>query len=201
MLMETFKKQMIWYMLAIIIVLAIALNYETEMAKKYKKSANTLENTISDLNQKIKLSDIKINDSVIVKQAEVKSLAITKKNAEALHGDILKASDTKAKDVQTLTKIETITAGTDTVVCLVDSFGGLKAHWIDPYINIQVDIDSTRKAIVDYSVKDSLTIINYQKKHSLLFGLIKWKSYEGCKVITHNPKATPVTAVSYSLIK
>ncbi len=199
--MNTLKKQIIWYMFAVIIVLIIALHYETKKAKQYKNNANTLENTISNLNQKAKVTDIKINDSITVKQADVKCLGITKKNMEALHGDVFKASATKVKDIQTLTKIETITAGTDTVVCLVDSFGGLKAHWVDQYINIQVDIDSTRKAIVDYSVKDSLTIINYQKKHSLLFGLIKWKSYEGCKVITHNPKAIPVTAVSFSLIK
>lgn len=198
--MENFKKQLVLYMFIIIIALACALEYETKMAKKYKDSANTLENTISNLNQKAKISEIKINDSVVVKQAEVKSNEITKKNVQSLYGDVLKASDTKPKDVQTLVNASTLTTGTDTVICFVDSFGGLKAHWIDPYINILVDIDSARKAVVDYSVKDSLTIINYQKKHSILFGLIKWKSYEGCKVITHNPKATPIAVISNSII-
>ncbi len=199
--METIKKQLIWYLIMIVFVLAGLLNYESKKAKTYKTNAHTLENTISNLNQQLKTSTIRLNDSLLLKQAEVRSLEITNKNLKALYDELLKASNTKAKDVQTLVNIGTITTGKDTVVCLVDSFGGIKANWIDQYINIKVDIDQERKAAIDYAIKDSLTIISYQKKHSLLFGLIKWKSYEGCKVITHNPKATPVTAVSYSIIK
>lgn len=199
--METLKKQLVWYLITIIIVLACLLNYESKKVKTYKTNANTLENTISSLNQQIKISTIRLNDSLTLKQAEIKSLEVTKRNLQALYGELLKASDTKIKDAQTLVNVGTVTAGKDTIVCLVDSFGGIKAAWQDKYVNIQVDIDSARKAAIDYSIRDSLTIINYEKKHSLLFGLIKWKSYEGCKVITHNPKATPVTAVSYSIIK
>ncbi len=199
--MGTIKKQLIWYLIVIVFVLVGLLNYESKKAKTYKINAHTLENTISNLNQQIKTSTIRLNDSLLLKQAEVRNLEITNKNLKALYDELLKASNTKAKDVQTLVNIGTITTGKDTVVCLVDSFGGIKANWIDQYINIKVDIDQERKAAIDYAIKDSLTIISYQKKHSLLFGLIKWKSYEGCKVITHNPKATPVTAVSYSIIK
>lgn len=136
-----------------------------------------------------------------VKQAEVEKLQVTNQNLQSLYGDLLKSTKTKPKDVKELTNIGTITSGTDTVICEVDSFSGLKAHWKDDYINIRVNIDSTRKAMIDYAIKDSLTIISYQKKHSILFGLIKWKSYEGCKVITHNPKSTPVTVVSYTNVK
>lgn len=199
--METFKKQLIWYLIVIVVILACLLSYESKQARNYKANANTLENTISSLNQQIKTSTIKLNDSLSLKQAEIKSLEITKRNLQALYGELLKASDTKAKDAQTLVNVGTITAGKDTVVCLVDTFGGIRAVWQDKYVNIQVNIDSARKAAIDYSIRDSLTIISYEKKHSLLFGLIKWKSYEGCKVITHNPKATPATAVSYSVIK
>lgn len=199
--METLKKQLVWYLIAIIIVLVCLLNYESKKVKTYKTNANTLENTISSLNQQIKISTIRLNDSLTLKQAEIKSLEVTKRNLQALYGELLNASNTKAKDAQTLVNVGTIITGKDTIVCLVDSFGGIKAAWQDKYVNIQVDIDSARKAAIDYSIRDSLTIINYEKKHSLLFGLIKWKSYEGCKVITYNPKATPVTAVSYSIIK
>lgn len=199
--MGTFKKQMVWYLLVIVVVLICLLHHEAKKALAYKSNASTLESAISNLNQQIKTTTIKLNDSIALKQAEVENLEVTNKNLQALYGNLLKASNTKAKDIQTLVNVGTVTTGQDTVVCLVDSFGGLKANWVDQFINIKVNIDSARVAAIDYSVKDSLTIINYEKKHSLLFGLIKWKSYEGCKVITHNPKATPVTAVSYSVIK
>lgn len=198
--MKSLKENAILCLLAIVLVLAYMVHAEYNKSQQYQKQSDALENSISALNQKVKMSEIKLNDSITAKQAEVTSLEITNKNLQSLYGELLKASNTKAKDVQTLVTTQTITKGSDTVVCLVDSFGGLRAHWIDPYINIQVDIDSARKAAIDYSIKDSLTIINYQKKHSILFGLIKWKSYEGCKVITHNPKATPVTVVSNSVI-
>lgn len=199
--METFKKQLVWYLFAIIAALICLLSYESKKARNYKANAKTLENTISSLNQQIKVSTIKLNDTLLLKQAEVRNLEITNKNLQSLYDELLKASSTKAKDIQTMANVGTITTGKDTVLCLVDTFGGIKAHWVDQYINIKVDIDSARMAAIDYSIKDSLTIINYTKKHSLLFGLIKWKSYEGCKVVTHNPKAIPVTAVSYSIIK
>lgn len=199
--MGTFKKQMVWYLLAIVVVLVCLLHHETKKALTYKSNASTLESTISNLNQQIKTTTIKLSDSIALKQAEVENLEVTNKNLQTFYGNLLKASNTKVKDIQTLVNVGAVTAGQDTVVCLVDSFGGLKANWIDQFINIKVSIDSARVAAIDYSIKDSLTVINYEKKHSLLFGLIKWKSYEGCKVITHNPKATPVTAVSYSVIK
>lgn len=199
--METIKKHLTLYLITIAIVLAALLNYESHRARTYKMSANTLEKTLSNLNQEVKISTIKMNESLSLKQAEVENLEITNKNLQTLYDELLKASNTKAKDVKTLVNIGTITTGKDTVLCLVDSFGGLRANWVDQYINIKVDIDSARKAAIDYSIKDSLSVINYEKKHSILFGLIKWKSYEGCKVITHNPKSTPVTAVSYSIIK
>lgn len=199
--METFKKQLVWYLVVIVVTLACLLSYESKRVKTYKTKSRTLENTISSLNQQIKTSTIKLNDTLLLKQAEVRSLEITNKNLQSLYDELLRASSTKAKDVQTMINVGTMTTGKDTVLCLVDTFGGIKAHWVDQYINIKVDIDSARMAAIDYSIKDSLTIINYTKKHSLLFGLIKWKSYEGCKVVTHNPKATPVTAVSYSIIK
>lgn len=198
--MENLKKNIVWYLCAIVIVLAYIVHHEYNKGVQYQKQSDTLENTISALNQKVKVFEIKLADSITAKQAEVVSLEMTNKNLQSLYGQLLQASQTKSKDIQTLVVTKTITSGIDTVLCLVDSFGGLKAHWADPYINIQVDIDSAKRAAIDYSIKDSLTIINYQKKHSILFGLIKWKSYEGCKVITHNPKATPVTVVSNSVI-
>lgn len=195
------KNGMSWFLIAIIVILSCLNNCQNKQAKEAKKLSDIMENTLSLINQKAEVTTIQLRDSLAVKQAEVKKLQVTNQNLQSLYGDLLKSTKTKPKDVKELTNIGTITSGTDTVICEVDSFSGLKAHWKDDYINIRVNIDSTRKAMIDYVIKDSLTIISYQKKHSILFGLIKWKSYEGCKVITHNPKSTPVTVVSYINVK
>lgn len=195
------KNWVSWLLIAIIITLSCMNNCQNKRAKEAKKLSDIMENTLSLINQKAEVTTIQLRDSLAVKQAEVEKLQVTNQNLQSLYGDLLKSTKTKPKDVKELTNISTMTSGTDTVVCEVDSFRGLKAHWKDDYINIRVDIDSTRKAVIDYNIKDSLTVISYQKKHSILFGLIKWKSYEGCKVITHNPKSTPITVVSYTNVK
>lgn len=190
-----------WLLMGIVIMLSCLNNCQNKRAKEAKKLSEIMENILSLANQKAKVTTIQLQDSLRVKQAEVEKLQVTNKNLQSLYGDLLKSTKTKPKDVKELINIGTLTSGKDTVVCMVDSFGGLKAHWQDNYINIKVDIDSARKAVIDYAIKDSLTVISYQKKHSILFGLIKWKSYEGCKVITHNPKSTPVTVISYTNIQ
>lgn len=190
-----------WILAAIAIVLSCLMNCQNKQYKESKRLSKIMENSLSLINQKAELKNIQLNDSLRVKQAEVQSLQVTNKNLESLYGDLLKATKTKPKDIKGITEVSSITSGRDTTICLVDSFGGLKANWNDKYINIRVDIDSARKAIIDYYVRDSLTIISYQKRHSILFSLIKWNSYEGCKVITHNPKATPVTVVQYNNVK
>ena len=190
-----------WLMAAIIIILSCMMNCQNNRAKEAKKLSDIMENSLSLINQKAKVTVLQLEDSLKVKQAEVENLKVTNRNLSCLYGDLLKASKTKPKDVKSIVSVGSMTMGRDTVKCLVDSFSGLMAHWQDRYINIKVNIDTMRNAVIDYAVRDSLTIISYQKKHSLLFGLIKWKSYEGCKVISHNPKSTPVSVISYENVK
>lgn len=195
------KNWVSWVLIAVIITLSCLNNCQNKRAKEAKKLSDTMENSLSLINQKAEVTTIQLRDSLAVKQAEVEKLQVTNQNLQSLYGDLLKSTKTKSKDIKELTNISTATSGVDTVICEVDSFSGLKAHWVDNYINIRVDIDSARRAVIDYNIKDSLTVISYQKKHSILFGLIKWNSYEGCKVITHNPKSTPITVVSYTNVK
>lgn len=195
------KNRIAWAMAALIIALSCMVNSQYKRTREAERFSETLENTVSSINQKAKITTIRLQDSLEATQAEVVSLQVTNRNLQSLYGDLLKSTKTKPKDVKSLSVISTVIAGRDTVICQVDSFGGLRAHWQDQYANILVDIDSARKAMVDYTIKDSLTVIAFQKRHSILFGLIKWKSYEGCKVITHNPKAKPSTVVVYENIK
>lgn len=199
--MKTFWK--IFPFMTVIIMVVMGLVVECFHSKKSGGSGHykVTEVTVSSDDNKTDVETIRLRNSLEMKMAEVRTLETTNKSLKAMYGDLLKASNVKAGEVKYITKVETVTAGRDTTVCFVDSFGGLNAHWKDNYANIDVKIDSARNAMIDYSVRDSITIISYMKKHSILFGLIKWKSHEGCKVITHNPKATPTVVVSYENIK
>lgn len=193
------KNFITWIMAAIIIILSCMMNCQNKRAEEAKKNYKEFENSLSLINQKPDVRVIKLTDTV--KVADVKTVRVTDNTYKSLYENLLKQINTKPKDVSSITEVGSATIGHDTTICLVDSFGGLKMNWKDNFIDIGVDIDSSRNAFIDYSIRDSLTIVSYQKKHSLLFGLIKWNSFEGCKVITHNPKSTPVTVVSYSNIK
>lgn len=167
----------------------VCLNLHRQ-AEEYHYQADTLETTVNDLNQEIKRTTIKLNDSVEVYQAEVKNLRVTQKNLKAKYDKLLKKSKLKPKDVGSVAEIANIIHSVDTVYAQVDSFGGLQASLKDPFVNIDVDVFPDRKTIIDYEVRDSLTVINVQKKHSWLFGLIKWTEHKSTRVISNNPKSS-----------
>lgn len=194
------KNNIMLFLASLIVVLVLAVVEEGKKIKDCKDKSTKLENTISNLNQEIETLMVRTENGDSVKVSRVKTLEVTKNNVEAAYGGTLKATGVKVKYVDRIVNVSTEIHSVDTIICQVDSFGGLKANYKDDFASIKVSVDSTRKAEIDYSVKDSLSIINYQKKHSILFGLIKWKSHEGCEVINHNPKSTPVTLMSYKVI-
>lgn len=188
-------------LIGVIFVFFALFNNKARLAMQNKQKVNQLENTINKERQQAKVTELRLSDSLKVKQAEIETLSITKGNLKAKYNNILEPAKIKLKYVDRVTTATIETHSIDTITCLVDSFNGLRADYADNYARISVSIDTLRNAVFDYSVRDSLTIVNYTKKHSLLFGLIKWKSYEGCRVISHNPKSTPVTVESYNVIK
>lgn len=185
--MKTILKSIWPYLL--IGLLCVMLYESNQRAAKYHKQSETLETTISDLNQQIKYTQICLNDTISVYQAEVKSLNFTKDNLEAKYKKLLEASKVKPKDVSSVTEVVTVVHQIDTVIAIRDTFGGIKASLQDPFVNIDVEVKPDLNTIIDYEVQDSLTVINVQKKHSWLFGLIKWKEHKTTRVINHNPKA------------
>lgn len=173
----------------IALVIVIGLIGSDKIAHKHKQRADKLEQTVTDLNQKIKYTKIMMDDSIALYQAEVKNLSYTKANLQAKYDRLLKASELKPKDVQSVTEVASVIHSVDTVIAEVDTFGGLKAKMLDPFVNINVEVFPDRLTIIDYRVRDSLTIVHVQKQHSILWGLIKWKKPKGIRVINHNPKA------------
>lgn len=185
----------------LIIALIYSIYEEHKKVVRFREKSNTLETTISDLNQEVKQTKIKLNDSIELFQAEVKALRMTKNNIQARYDELLKASKLKSKDVGNVTEIVTVTHSVDTIYAEVDSFGGIKAELIDPYINIDVEITPAKQAIIDYAVRDSLTIISVQKKHRWLFGLIKWTEQKSIRVINNNPKSITTNITTIDVIE
>lgn len=185
----------------IIGILSMALWGSFHRAVTWHKQADMLETTISDLNQQIKLTEIRLNDSITVYQAEVKSLNVTQDNLRAKYNELLRASELKPKDVNSVTEVESIIHDVDTVPAIVDSFGGINARFEDRFVKIDVEVLPDRNTIIDYEMRDSLTIVNVQKKRSILWGLIKWKKPKGIRVINHNPKATIVSLQTIDVIE
>lgn len=188
-------------LIAVIFIFFGLFSGKTHKLIKTQQKAKELENTVSNVEKQAKVTELRLSDSLKVKQAEIEALSVTKKNVQSKYPTLLKATNIKAKDVDKITGVTTETHSVDTVLCEVDTFSGIYASYADDYAKISVSIDTLRNAIFDYTFRDSLTIINYTKRHSILFGLIKWKSYEGCRVITHNPKSTPISVVTISEIK
>ncbi len=186
---------------AVIGVLCFFLWQAHSQVTKYQQKANTLEATISDLDQEIKYTKIRLNDSISVYQAKVKNLHFTQSNLQARYDKLLAASKTKSKDVNNVTEVTSVVHSVDTVIAVVDSFGGIKAKLEDAFVDIDVEVLPNRNTIIDYEVRDSLTIFNIQKKHSWLFGLIKWKEQKGIKVINHNPKAEIINLRTIDIIE
>ena len=142
------------------------------------------------MNQKIDRYEIQINDSTRLHAATVKNLRMTAENIQAKYNDLLAASKMKPKDVNNVTSIGTEARDTVFVPVKVDSFGGLQTGYKDNFIDISVNISPEKLATIGYASRDSLSLIVNQKKHSILFGLIKWRSLEKTTIINHNPNAT-----------
>ena len=182
-------------------ILSVALWKSMHKTATYYKKANVLENTISDLNQQIKFTEIRLNDSIQVYQAEVKSLNVTQDNLKAKYDKLLNASKLKQKDVSSVKEIKAIIHDIDTVPAAIDSLGGISTKLEDNFVKINVEVLSDRNVVIDYEIRDSLTIVNVQKRRSILWGLIKWKKHKGVRVINHNPKASIVSLQTIDVIE
>lgn len=155
-----------------------------------QQTAETLETTISDLHQQVRTFEIRMNDSTRFHAATVNNLRMTADNIQARYNDLLKASGTKKKDVNQVSTVSTESRDTVYVPVAVDSFGGLQAGYKDQFIDISVEITPDKIAKIGYASRDSLSVLVTQKKHSILFGLIKWRSLEKTTVVNHNPNST-----------
>ena len=171
---------------------SVALYRGYERNRKIENTSKTLANSLSNIGkapEKAVLSTKKGSIQALVATPS----GLTNKNIKDRYSEDIepiKSIGVNAKDVTGIQKITTDTRDTIYTPMVSNSFGGLEAHYKDNFATINVSIDSTRNSIINYSMRDSLVIINFQKKHSILFGLIKWRESKKVEVHSLNPKTT-----------
>lgn len=171
---------------------SVALYRVYERNRKIENTSKTLANSLSNIGkapEKAVLSTKKGSIQALVATPS----GLTNKNIKDRYSEDIepvKSIGVNAKDVTGIQKITTDTHDTIYTPMISNSFGGLEAHYKDNFATINVSVDSTRNSIIDYSIRDSLVIINFQKKHSILFGLIKWRESKKVEVHSLNPKTT-----------
>lgn len=183
----------------ICVILMALLSHVSRCYNEKKNEAERLETTVQDCFQKMEELQIQFDDSTAVMAARVSDLEITKNNMEVMYDSLLRVCNIRAKDTKHIVEVGGyIRDKIVEVPVFYDSFGGLRTEYKDQFTNISVEIDSAKLATIDYSVKDSLIVINTQKQHKLLFGLIKWKENLKTMVLSTNPKMkiTAVTSVN-----
>ena len=195
------KNKIILILIAVCSSLILSTSYAVKKLSDAKERGKKLENTISSLDKKLKTFQVTMDDSIKLYAATVEDLSMTKKNLQSKCNDLMKELKIKPKEIHHYSKIETCVHDTIRVVAEVDSFGGLNAVYKDDFAKINVNIDTARNAVIDYAIKDSLTLFNHQKKHSLLFGLIKWYETEKTTIVSHNPKAVISDFKSINIIQ
>jgi regulator of replication initiation timing len=156
--------------------------------QKAKEKSETLENTVTDMNQEIKKRIVSLNDSVKAYVSEVNALNMTIDNLNARYGETLKKLSVKPKDVDHYIEVKSEIRDTVKVPVYYDSFDGIETGYKDDFTDINVKIGTDKQAEIDYKLNTSLSVINTQKRHSLLFGLIKWKETEKTLILSKNPK-------------
>lgn len=187
------------YFLPMLLIVVVGLAFSTWKfygeSKALKKKVGQLENTVSNIGKNNMTATTVKTDKGDVTVAEVEPLKATDKNVKDRYGkemDIVKeASGAKPKDVDNLSSVEVATSDSVQAPVTVEPFGGLTTHFSDDYTTIDVRIDSMKTATITYEVRDSLVIVSWAKRHSILFGLIKWKSKKRrYEAFSKNPKAT-----------
>lgn len=171
---------------------SVALYRGYERNRKIENTSKTLANSLSNIGKAPEKAVLSTKKGSI--QALVATPSdLTNKNIKDRYSEDIepvKSIGVNAKDVTGIQKITTDTHDTIYTPMISNSFGGLEAHYKDNFATINVSIDSTRNSIINYSIRDSLVIINFQKKHSILFGLIKWRESKKVEVHSLNPKTT-----------
>ena len=176
----------------LLIGLSIATYHLYKERNAYKEKAEGLEYTAAHIGNAPQTSTVVKTDKGDITVVTTEPMKATDKVVQARHEEdmkVAKGAGVRPKDVDEISHIEVSTRDSVTAPVKVEPFGGLSTHYEDDYARIDVRIDSMKTAAIDYEVRDSIVVMSTRKRHSILFGLIKWKGKAKVEVFSRNPKA------------
>lgn len=171
---------------------SVVLYRSYEQYKKEESTSKVLANSLSNIGKSPERISLNTRNGTV--EALVSTpINLTKRNIKDRYSEDIspvKSMGVKERDILGIQKISTNTHDTIYVPMVENAFGGLEAHYTDKFATINVFVDSSRNSLIDYSICDSLVVIDYQKRRSILFGLIKWRESKRIEVHSLNPKTT-----------
>ena len=148
------------------------VKYETE-----KAITKGLSESISNMDDTARIYKIKLNDTVSVMAAEIRSLNLSKDNISSVLGD--KVNELKAAKIsnRNLKEFISFRSGTkDSVISkvYVDSLQNLSTEYEDSFINIKATIFRNMTANIKYECYEAFDLM-VSRKPTKRFLFFKWK--------------------------
>lgn len=136
---------------------------------------------------------VKLSDTVAVMAAKTAAVYMDKRTMERLYraeAENARKLGARLKDIQSMQQVTTVTRDTVYTPVYIDNAERMCTSFGDGYVTIHACIPKDGDATVDYSITDSLQIVEYYVPHSILWGLVKWSSRTGeYAAIPMNPKS------------
>ena len=186
------KDRLQLFLIALVLLLSGILFFGYKDWRRQKESIAQLEKSVSQIGRPNQEKKELHTDNGTLTSITTEPVKVTTKNIRERYADDVKEvkdAGIKGRDIDELTHINISTRDSVSAELQHVDSTTMNVHYADGYARIDVQIDSLRSATIDYEVKDSVVVIAYQKRHRLLFGLIRWKETERVEVHSKNPKA------------
>ena len=190
--MSLLKDRLQLFLIALVLLLSGILFFGYKDWRRQKESIAQLERSVSQIGKPKQEKKELHTDNGTLTSITTEPVKVTSKNIRERYADDVKEvkdAGIKGRDIDELTHINISTRDSVSAELHHVDSTTMNVHYADGYASIDVQIDSLRSATIDYEVKDSVVVVAYQKRHRLLFGLIRWKETERVEVHSKNPKA------------
>lgn len=190
--MSLLKDRLQLFLIALVLLLSGILFFGYKDWRRQKESIAQLERSVSQIGKPKQEKKELHTDNGTLTSITTEPVKVTSKNIRERYADDVKEvkdAGIKGRDIDELTHINISTRDSVSAELHHVDSTTMNVHYADGYARIDVQIDSLRSATIDYEVNDSVVVVAYQKRHRLLFGLIRWKETERVEVHSKNPKA------------
>lgn len=169
--------------LVVLLLAAIAFGaWQYMEAKKATSDKEKVSSALVVSRDSLTYAKIRLNDTVTVMAAKTKAIYMDKTTIAILyHKEVANAKQLglRLKDIQAMQQVSTIIKENVYVPVYIDTLKRLCASFSDAFVSINTCIPTAGNASIEYSIKDSIQIVEYYAPHQILWGLIKWSSRTG----------------------